>query len=89
VSNILAVCHDSAVAVTQSDSTDDPAGSFSALGCQVAGLAKITTVKGSVVTVSLVAGQLLHIATKRVWSSVTTATGIYGCHAMPWKGNGA
>ena len=88
MSDIMATVHDSAVAVTQSDSTDDTAGPFSGLGCQVAGLAKVTTIKGTTVTVSLAVGAILPIAVKRVWTSVTTATGIYGTHANPYKGNG-
>lgn len=88
MSTILATVHDSAVAVTQSDTANDPAGPFSGLGCQTGGLAKITTVRGTAVTVSLVAGAILPIACLRVWASVTTATGIFGTHANPYKGSG-
>jgi hypothetical protein len=74
-------------AVTLSDSVDDPAlstpnalaGCFAALEATTAsGLVKVTCLDGSVLTVYLTQGLIKPLQVKRVWSSVTAATGIVG-----------
>ncbi len=85
MSNILAVTYDAAVAVSVSDSVADPAGPFAGLLVAVAGTLKFTDNQGNVVvTGSLLAGTVIPIATKMVWSTGTGGT-IYGLRALPFK----
>jgi hypothetical protein len=67
-----------AYAVTPSDTTADPNGPFGELVVGGAGTLKITTVGGSTVSYTVVAGQRLEIRTQRVWSTGTTATNVVG-----------
>jgi hypothetical protein len=78
--------YDGGIAVTASDTTADPAGPFAGVAVQVAGLVKLTTIRGQTITVSAAAGIPLHIATQRVWTSTTTATGITGLYNSMYKG---
>lgn len=67
--------------VTQSDATADPNGPFRALLISVVGAVKLTTRGGTTVTIpsgGLAAGVLHPIRVQRVWSTGTTATGIFG-----------
>lgn len=85
MSNILARTYDAALAVTKDDATNDPAGPFAGLLVAVAGTVKFTDNQGNdVATGSILAGTVLDIATKRVWSTGTTAT-VYGLRALPYK----
>lgn len=86
MSSILATTYDGGAAVTQSDTTADPAGPFAGFIVQVAGLVKLTTVRGQTITVSAAVGIPVPIAVSRIWTSTTTATGISGLTAPPWKG---
>jgi hypothetical protein len=83
----LALTYKGGAAVTPSDSQDDPAlntaaavgGCFAALEATTgAGLVKVTTLDGSVMTVYLPLGLIKPLEVKRVWASVTAATGIVG-----------
>ena len=86
MSDIRAVTYEKAVAVTTSDTVADPAGPFAGLhATTAAGLAKVTTVNGDVVTLYLLLGTVLNVAVQRVWTSVTTATGIVGVQANPYR----
>ncbi len=77
MSDIRAVSYLGTYAVTKSDTTPDPSGPFVALeATTAAGLAKVTCADGSIGTVYLVLGVPKTLAVSRVWSSVTTATGI-------------
>lgn len=68
------IVYEDAVAVTVSDTVADPSGPFASLLCDVAGTLKITTIVGGTVAFHVVAGQEIHIATQRVWSTGTGAT---------------
>lgn len=86
MSNILAVTYEQAYAVTQSDTLADPSGPFAALFTGAGGTIKLTTINGQTVTLaSVAAGIVMPIATQRVWSSTTTATGVIGLCALPYK----
>jgi len=66
-----------AQSITPADS--DLTSPVEALWVGGSGNVKITTLDGSVVTlVGIIAGSLIPIAVKRVWSSDTTATSIVG-----------
>lgn len=66
-------------AVTQSDSTADPAGTFCGFVCNGAGIVKYTGIDGGdPITFTALAGVLYPIPLKNVWSTTTTATGIFG-----------
>jgi hypothetical protein len=82
------IVYDGGASVTQSDTTADAAGPFAGLMVQVAGLVKLTTVRGYTITVSAAVGIVVPIAVQRVWSGTTTATGITGLYAPPFKGPG-
>ena len=69
------------IAVTQSDGTNDPNGPFRGIIIGAAGAIKITTMSGAAVTLpsGLLAVGVIHpLRIKRVWSTGTTATDIYG-----------
>ncbi len=87
MSSILAVTYSKAFAVTASDTTNDPHGPFAGLYIGGAGNVQLITVDGTPATFNgLAAGVILPVATLRVMSSSTTATGILGLGALPWKG---
>ena len=88
MSDIQATTYDDAIAVTQSDTVNDPAGPFAGLWVQAAGVIKLTTTRGNTVIVSAAAGLPVTIACVRVWTSVTTATGITGLYSLPYKQRG-
>jgi hypothetical protein len=86
MSNILSITYDDAIAITASDSVDDPSGPFAAFHTGTGGTIKVTTIKGnSVALTNLPAGIVYTLAIKRVWSSTTTATGVFGMVALPFK----
>ncbi len=84
MSNILASTYDNIQAVTKSDSVADPQGPYAGLLVSVAGTLKITAVGGGVVALVVVAGQIVPVATKMVWSTGTAAT-VFGLTAIPYK----
>ena len=93
MSNILASVYDSAIAVTASDTTADPAGPFASLyvgtSTGIAGTLTVTTIRGTKVTFTgVLAGTIIPVAVQRVWSTGTTATNVLGLLAMPYKGSG-
>jgi hypothetical protein len=86
-SDIRAVTYDDAVAVTASDTVNDPNGPFSALQATVGGgLIRVTTLRGSTAVVYLVLGEILTLAVTRVWVSGAVATGIVGFKAPAVNG---
>lgn len=88
MSNIQAITYEDVISLTQSDTTADPAGPFAAFMVNVAGNVKITTIRGSAVTITVLAGLVYTVAFSRMWSTGTTATGLFGLIAPPWKGPG-
>lgn len=77
MSNIAASVFDRAVAVTKSDTTDDPAienMGFAGLYCTVAGTLKINDGIGQPVSFAAVAVGIIPIRCRRVWSTGTSAT---------------
>ena len=78
MSNQWAQTYDYPVAVTKSDTVDDPAGNFAGLLVSVAGNVVIWTVGGPQaglpLTIAVVAGQELHFPIRRVGTTGTTAT---------------
>ena len=91
-SDIKAVTYESAIAVTASDTTDDPNGPFAGLyvgGQTGAQTLKVTTLRGTTVTFASPAlGTVIPIAVRRVWSTGTTVTNVLGLLAVPYKGTG-
>ena len=78
-----AISYKGGAAVTLNDGTDDPNGPYDALeATTAAGLVKVTTFDGSVLTVYLPQGLMKPLQVKRIWSSVTAATGIVGYFAV-------
>lgn len=68
-------------AVTKSDGTADPAGPFRGLVFSGAGDIKLTMASGQtrIIPSGLLATNVIHpLQFSRVWSTGTTATGIYG-----------
>ena len=66
--------YDDLLAVTASDSKDDPAGPFAGLYCETSGTVKVTTYANTTISVAMVAGGYLYVAIRRVWSSGTSGT---------------
>ncbi len=91
MSSIQAITYEGGAAVTQSDTTADPAGPFAALwiGGAGTGALKVTLVNGDVVTlagVTVSGNSPLPLAVSRVWTTGTGVTSIVGLKAMPYKG---
>lgn len=63
--------------LTLSDSVDLPQF-VRAIRVKVAGLVKITCFDGALATLEFEAGETRDVFARRIWSSVTTATGIEG-----------
>ena len=80
MSNIGARTYSYPVAVTKSDSTNDPAGPFAGLLVTVAGNVVVFPLNGpggggtTSMTLAVIAGQELHFPVCRVGSTSTTAT---------------
>ena len=82
------ISYDLVVAVTQSDSAIDPGipggvSYFSGLWVTAGGLLKFTDPAGNTPTINVLPGVEYHFKFCHVWSSTTTATGIYGGVKMP------
>jgi hypothetical protein len=89
-SDIGAVTYESGVAVTQSDTAADPAGPFCAFFTGAGGTVKYTDMRGkTVVLTGVAAGVIFPVAFTRIWTSVTTATGLVGFLARPYQGPNA
>lgn len=87
MSKHVTLIYDDAVAVTASDTTDDPAGPFAAIDTGSGGTIKVRTLRGTDLTlVNRPAGVILPLAVKRVYSSVTTATSIMGYYNGEYHG---
>jgi len=82
---LWATTYDFPVAVTKSDTVDDPAGPFAGLLVDTGGILKITPRNGpdstSSLTINVVAGQYIRFPVKRVWSSTTTAV-VFGLNSV-------
>lgn len=81
MSDIGAVTYHDAVAVTESDATNDPAGPFAGFFTGSGGTIKVTTVgdpAGSFEYANAAAGIIIPTQILRVWESTTTATGVGG-----------
>ena len=76
MSNAWASTYDYPVAVTKSDTTDDPAGPFAGLYVSASGNIEIWNRNGPAtpITIAVVAGQYVRWPVKRVGSTNTTAT---------------
>lgn len=66
------------IAITPNDSTD--IAMARGFHCNVAGNVKVTTASGNEVTLTVTAGVPYPYAVKRIWSTGTTATGIFGLY---------
>lgn len=85
MSNILATTYDQAIAVTKSDTVNDPQGPFAGLLVAVAGIVVFVDQGGNTVTTgSLTAGTVIPVVTARVNNTTTTAT-TYGLRAGPYQ----
>lgn len=90
MSQHVTLIYDDAVAVTKSDSTADSAGPFAAIYSGEGGDIKITTERGSTVTLkSTPAGVIIPIWTQRVWSTGTTPATVLGLYEAGYKGKPA
>ncbi len=84
--SILSITYDGGVAVTASDGTNDPAGPFAGFHTGSGGTIKVSPLQGSALTLTNVpAGVIYSLAIQRVWSTGTTATGVIGLYAPPYK----
>ena len=66
-------------AITPDDGADLPV-SVRGLNVGVAGTVRLTTVKGSVITVSVAAGSVFPVRASKVWNSGTSASLITGLY---------
>ncbi len=85
MSDINAITYGNVADVTKSDTDKDPAGPFAGLLVTAVGALKITADGGGVGTfAAVIVGQIIPIATQRVWSTGTSAT-VLGLSAPPFK----
>lgn len=68
------------VSVTGNDSTDLPGGRCRGFHVNVAGNIKITDLSDNDVTLTVLAGIPYPYACRRIWSTGTTATGIFALY---------
>jgi len=86
VSTINSITYDDAIPVTPDDTTNDPAGPFAGFHTGSGGTIVVRTVKGTVRALpSLPAGIIFPLAIMRVNATGTTATGVLGMVALPYK----
>jgi hypothetical protein len=86
MSDILSITYDGAAAVSPSDTVNDPAGPYAAFHTGSGGTIRVLTIAAEDTTlVSIPAGVIYPLAIKRVFSSTTTATGIVGLRAQPFR----
>ena len=80
MSDLYSITYEDAIAVTASDSTNDPAGPFVGFFTGSGGTIRFATYKtGRDVTMTnLPAGVIVPVPIRRVYSSTTTATGVLG-----------
>jgi hypothetical protein len=88
MSDILAVSYEDAQNVTLSNTTPDPAGPFAALqATNTAGTAKVTTIRGTPITIYLPLGTIVPLVTGQVWNTANAVSmAIVGFKANPYKG---
>jgi|HubBroStandDraft_2_1064218.scaffolds.fasta_scaffold833886_1 hypothetical protein len=88
MSNILAVTYEDAESVTLSNTVPDPDGPFAALqATNSAGTAKVTTIRGTPITIYLPLGTIVPLAVNQVWNTANaSAMAIVGFKANPYKG---
>jgi hypothetical protein len=90
MSSIMSITYDDAIPVTPSDSVSDVAGPFAGFYSGTGGTIVVQTVRsGNSVVRTLLgvpAGIIVPLAIVRVNATGTTATGIFGMVAMPYKG---
>jgi hypothetical protein len=70
--------------VTASDSAAVPGNVAAGFGADVAGTITFTTLLGSKHTRTILAGLIYNIAVKQIWSTGTTATGLYVVYQSPY-----
>lgn len=87
MSSILAVTYEGSVAVTASDSTDDPNGPFAAFHTGAGGNIKVRDIYGNDTQFyACAAGVIMPLAIRRVWSTGTaTPSEVVGFYAIPFK----
>lgn len=68
------------ISVTTSDTVDLPNGACRGMHCNAAGNIKFTDLYGNSVTLTVTAGVPIPYAAKRIWSTGTTATGIFALY---------
>lgn len=80
MSTVAAIVFDYAVAVTPSDTVNDPAGPFTALLVDTAGTIKVTLYggTGAAITLKVIAGQVVPFPVRRVWSTGTVTAVVFG-----------
>ena len=87
MSTIQAVTYEGSIAVTASDTTDDPNGPFAGIHTGAGGDIKIRDITGAdTILYSCAAGVIMPTACKRVWSTGTaTPSKIVGLYAIPYR----
>jgi hypothetical protein len=82
------VTYEGAVAVTASDTVDDPHGPFAGFYAGATGDVKVKTVKGQTTVIPGVpAGKTVPIAIVRVFTTGTASpTTVVGLQQLPWGG---
>jgi hypothetical protein len=87
MSNILATVYEGGIAITASNTANDPAGPFAALYIGGAGTAVVVDLRGNSTTYAgLLAGTILPVQCVRVNSTGLTASNIVGLRAAPIGG---
>lgn len=83
-SSIQAVTYEDAVPITPG--TNAVGAQFAGLIATVGGTVALTTLRGTAISLTVLAGVVYPIGFQAIASGGTTATGIFGLIAMPYKG---
>ena len=88
MTDIRAVTYEDMVGLTPSDTTKY-ANAYAGFLCTGSGVMHFLTALGRDAQFTVAADTIYPIAISQVFATSTTATGIYGLVAMPYKGAGA
>jgi hypothetical protein len=82
--SVLSITYEDMQNVTPSDTALVPGNRAAGFGADAAGTVTITTVRGTKITRTILAGLIYDVAITKIWNTSTTATGIYCVYAEPY-----
>jgi hypothetical protein len=84
MADIRSITYDDMQNVTPSDTLLVPGRQASGFGADVAGTMTVTTIAGTKITRTVLAGVIYPVAILQIWNTNTTATGTFAVYAVPY-----